>query len=230
MCDNNREAKYQIRDTADEVAIKAIANAIDTSRAALNNGKINGGEVFTPHWCVVDMGNMVYDKLDNLMATVFEPACGSGNIIIDVLRRKLAAAYRLGEAQFNENCKWACKSIYGIDISKDNVVQCRERMLSIVKSMYVIAYGRELDANTEKELKAIMVDNVIWGDMIKEQMWNVDTIEAGEDGIAKKAGVTLLLHNWETNAWERLNGQAVASWELANANVDDDEVVDDDDF
>ena len=75
-----------------------------------------------------------------------------------------------------------------------------------------------------------MVDNVIWGDMIKEQMWNVDTIEAGEDGIAKKAGVTLLLHNWETNAWERLNGQAVASWELANANVDDDEVVDDDDF
>ena len=49
------------------------------------------GEVFTPAWMVEAMLNLVKDETERIDARFLEPACGSGNFIIRILQRKMAA-------------------------------------------------------------------------------------------------------------------------------------------
>jgi N-6 DNA Methylase len=49
------------------------------------------GEVFTPAWMVEAMLDLVKDETQRIDSRVLEPACGSGNFLVQVLRRKLAA-------------------------------------------------------------------------------------------------------------------------------------------
>ena len=50
------------------------------------------GEVFTPSWLVNDMLDLVKDETERIDSRFLEPACGSGNFLVPVLERKLAAA------------------------------------------------------------------------------------------------------------------------------------------
>ena len=49
------------------------------------------GEVFTPAWMVEAMLNLVKEETERIDSRFLEPACGSGNFLIQVLQRKLAA-------------------------------------------------------------------------------------------------------------------------------------------
>lgn len=49
------------------------------------------GEVFTPAWLVEAMLDLVKDETERIDSRFLEPACGSGNFLVQVLRRKLAA-------------------------------------------------------------------------------------------------------------------------------------------
>lgn len=49
------------------------------------------GEVFTPAWMVEAMLDLVKDETHRIDARFLEPACGSGNFLVRVLQRKLAA-------------------------------------------------------------------------------------------------------------------------------------------
>ena len=49
------------------------------------------GEVFTPAWMVEAMLDLVKDETERIDARFLEPACGSGNFMIQILQRKLAA-------------------------------------------------------------------------------------------------------------------------------------------
>ena len=219
MCDTN----YIINNEVDRMAIEATKDVIDTSRAALNNGKINGGEVFTPNWCVVDMGNLVGEALSRIDATVMEPTCGSGNILIDVLRRKMATVMSMPANEFMENAMRACKSIYGVDISKANVLQSRERLMRIVLNAHGMYVGKKMIPAEKEQFMSILETNIIWGDMMSEQMWDTKNVASNEEGLALSPGRVLVFKDWKTGTFEKLNGQKVQAWELD----DDDETVDD---
>lgn len=81
------------------------------------------GEVFTPEWVVKKMCDKLPDGAFEISKTFLEPACGTGNFLAEVFRRKL------------EHCKTASEglralgSIYGVDILPDNVSKSRERLL-----------------------------------------------------------------------------------------------------
>jgi type I restriction-modification system DNA methylase subunit len=45
------------------------------------------GEVFTPEWAVNDMLDLVKDETERIDSRFLEPACGSGNFLVEVLRR-----------------------------------------------------------------------------------------------------------------------------------------------
>ena len=45
------------------------------------------GEVFTPPWMVEAMLNLVKGETERIDARFLEPACGSGNFLVPVLRR-----------------------------------------------------------------------------------------------------------------------------------------------
>lgn len=88
------------------------------------------GEVFTPDWVVRDMCDMLQNENQNenvfgINKTYLEPACGTGNFLVEIYRRKL------------ERCKnqrdgiKSLYSIFGIDIMQDNVDESRNRLFQM---------------------------------------------------------------------------------------------------
>lgn len=90
------------------------------------------GEVFTPKATVESMLSLVEDETKRIDSRVLEPACGSGNFLVPVLQKKLeAAAQKYSYSQFEKEhyCLLAIMSVYGIDILKDNVEECKENLM-----------------------------------------------------------------------------------------------------
>lgn len=90
------------------------------------------GEVFTPAWLVTDMLDLVKSEAERIDARFLEPACGSGNFLIPVLERKLAAVQaRYGASDFERRhyALLGLMCVYGIELLADNAAECRARLL-----------------------------------------------------------------------------------------------------
>ncbi|MTD46408.1 type III restriction endonuclease subunit M [Conexibacter sp. W3-3-2] len=108
----------------------------------------------------------------NTDRTFLEPACGSGNFLEEILRRKLAfvSVARYGRGDRYEHRILRCvASIYGIDISQDNVDESRDRMRAVVNSHL------DNDLNTKvvsdafaSAVEAILGTNIILGDTVAD--------------------------------------------------------------
>ena len=61
------------------------------------------GEVFTPAWMVEAMLDLVKDETARIDSRFLEPACGSGNFLVPILRRRglLRDEYAAGGIQAN---------------------------------------------------------------------------------------------------------------------------------
>ena len=93
------------------------------------------GEVFTPPWMVEAMLNLVKDETERIDARFLEPACGSGNFLLRVLERKLAAVeLKFGKSDFEKRhyALLALMCLYGIELLPDNIAACRASMLEIL--------------------------------------------------------------------------------------------------
>ena len=92
------------------------------------------GEVFTPAWMVEAMLDLVKEESERIDSRFLEPACGSGNFLVQVLKRKLTAVQgKFGKSAFEKQhyALLALMSIYGIELLADNIVECRANMLEI---------------------------------------------------------------------------------------------------
>lgn len=115
-------------------------------------------EVFTPAHIVKDMCDLVPQEMwTNVETTFLEPACGTGNFLAEILARKL------------ELCKnWqdgliALKSVYGIDIQMDNVIEARQRLFD----MYIAKFPKS-PALSGILAAQLLASNIVCGDFIKE--------------------------------------------------------------
>jgi hypothetical protein len=96
---------------------------------------IDHGEVFTPSWLVDDMLNLVKNDSERIDARFLEPACGSGNFLVKVLQRKLAAVdNKYGHSLFEREhfAVFALMCVYGIELLPDNIAECRDNLLAIL--------------------------------------------------------------------------------------------------
>jgi hypothetical protein len=92
------------------------------------------GEVFTPAWMVEAMLDLVKDETERIDSRFLEPACGDGNFLVQILRRKLAAVeLKYGKSDFERRhyALLALMCIYGIELLSDNVADCRSHLLEI---------------------------------------------------------------------------------------------------
>lgn len=93
------------------------------------------GEVFTPAWLVDAMLDLVKGEADRIDARFLEPACGSGNFLVRVLQRKLAAVeIKFSKSEF-EKRHYALLGLmctYGIELLADNIAECRANMLDVM--------------------------------------------------------------------------------------------------
>ena len=123
-------------------------------------------EVFTPKHIVKDMCNLVPEEMwVNVETTFLEPACGTGNFLVEILERK----FKLCEDWHDGLI--ALKSVYGIDIQMDNVIEARQRLFD----MYIAKFPKS-PALSGIMAAQILASNIVGGDFIKE--WT--------DEIAKK--------------------------------------------
>ena len=92
------------------------------------------GEVFTPPWLVEKMLDLVKGETERIDARFLEPACGSGNFLVPVLQRKLAAVEaKLGKSAFEKRhyALLALMCCYGVEMLPDNIAECRANMLEV---------------------------------------------------------------------------------------------------
>lgn len=123
------------------------------------------GEVFTPSWMVENMLDLVKDETERIDSRFLEPACGSGNFLIPVLLRKLAtvrAKYGKSEFENTQHALLALMCIYGIELLEDNVLECRENLLHVIRSYLGVTH--EDDAAIVA--RRVVEDNVVHGDAL----------------------------------------------------------------
>ena len=127
------------------------------------------GEVFTSDREVNAMLDLVKDETEKLESTFLEPACGTGNFLAEILRRKLAVVkrrYKGNQLDFERNSTIAIASVYGVDILQDNIVECRARLFDIFNEMYIKIYKKKSRDSVRTAVKFILDKNIVWGDAL----------------------------------------------------------------
>ncbi|MDX6590487.1 MAG: hypothetical protein QOI84_1761, partial [Solirubrobacterales bacterium] len=97
--------------------------------------------------------------------TFLEPACGDGNFLVEILRRKLEYVtprrYGCGK-RFEHRVLRCLASVYGIDINDDNVRESRERMRSVISAHLESRLGADgATTGFSDAVEAILETNII---------------------------------------------------------------------
>lgn len=127
------------------------------------------GEVFTAQREVDAMLNLVKPETERIESTFLEPACGNGNFLAEVLRRKLTIinSRHIGhQTDFEFNAVIAVSSVYGVDILEDNAEECRARLFDLFNTFYTTQYGDKCRDDCRQTVQFILRKNILWGDAL----------------------------------------------------------------
>ena len=143
------------------------------------------GEVFTPTSLVEAMLDLVKDETERIDSRFLEPACGSGNFLVPVLQRKLAAVeLKYGKSDFERRhyALLALMCVYGIELLPDNIAECRANLLEAF-TQYL-----RLDPSDDFYRAAVCVlsQNLIHGDARTMLSWDGSPITFAEWGYLWK--------------------------------------------
>lgn len=123
------------------------------------------GEVFTPPWMVDEMLDLVKGESERIDSRFLEPACGSGNFLVQILRRKLTAVEKkYGKSEFERahHALFSVMCIYGIELLADNIIECRENLLEI----FVEYLKLKPSENLYRAASYVLSVNLIHGDAL----------------------------------------------------------------
>jgi len=142
-----------------------MSNRLTKSRQRI----IDHGEVFTPPEMVNDMLNLVAHECERIESRFLEPACGDGNFLAEVLRRKLLTVdgrNKSNRFKWERDAVLAVCSIYGIDLLPDNVELCRKRLLQIVQNKHAERFKEPLTDESDTAFSFILSRNIVQGDAL----------------------------------------------------------------
>lgn len=123
------------------------------------------GEVFTPPEIVEAMLGLVRSESERIDARFLEPACGSGNFLVPVLRRKLTtvrARYGRSDFERRHHAILALMSIYGIELLADNVAECRENLVEV----FADNLGLDEEGEWYAAAMTVLAENIVHGDAL----------------------------------------------------------------
>lgn len=129
---------------------------------------VDHGEVFTPEWMVDAMLDLVEGEADRIDARFLEPACGSGNFVVRVLQRKLAAVeQKFGKSEFEKRnySLLAVMCVYGIELLADNIEECRANMLAVLAEYLNVGH----DDEAYRAAAYVLAENLLQGDALTMQ-------------------------------------------------------------
>jgi hypothetical protein len=131
------------------------------------------------------MLDLVKDESERIDSRFLEPACGSGNFLVQVLRRKLVAVeHKFGKSNFEKRhyALLGLMCIYGIELLDDNIAECRDNMLEI------LAEYLNIDESDDLYLAAsfVLSQNLVHGDAMTMQTSVGEPITFSEWGYLGK--------------------------------------------
>ena len=101
----------------------------DTRKERRKNSEVNTQEFFTPYKIVEKMGNKIPEEdWHNPQKTFLEPCFGNGQFCCYIIWRRITAGVEPLQA---------LKTLYGIELMEDNVVETKERVLDLLNQMNV---------------------------------------------------------------------------------------------
>ena len=101
------------------------------------------GEVFTPDHIVDKMNDLIPIEAWKDPTYIFlEPTCGNGQFLVHILQKRIDNGLCIEDA---------CNTLFGLDIMKDNIIQCQQRILRICNKE-IIKRGIEKGSPEWKEI------------------------------------------------------------------------------
>ncbi len=127
------------------------------------------GEVLTGEREVNAMLDLVKPETERIDSRFLEPACGTGNFLAEILKRKLRVVegrYAKSQIEYERYAILAVSSLYGIDILEDNVRECRERLCGIFEGEYRRLFKSAVKEKCLASVRYILSCNIIHGDAL----------------------------------------------------------------
>lgn len=143
------------------------------------------GEVYTPAWMVEAMLDLVKGETERIDSRFLEPACGSGNFLVRILQRKLAAVERkFGKSDFEKQhySLLALMCIYGIELLPDNIAVCRANLLEIFAEYLQLKESDDL----YRAAWYVLSENLVHGDALAMRTHHGQPITFAEWGYLGK--------------------------------------------
>lgn len=128
------------------------------------------GEVFTPPKLVIEILEQLPKEVWEDGKTYLDPTSGSGNFLAAVLIIKKELGH-----------KYLLSTIYGVDYMKDNVIECKQRLISIVgdseENRAIVDHNirhengitYDYTFKTQEEELAFFAEKLIKGQKVKKQ-------------------------------------------------------------
>ena len=130
------------------------------------------GEVYTHAREVNAMLDLVKQETERIESRFLEPACGTGNFLVEILNRKLAVVslrYARSQLEWERYAVLAVSSLYGIDILADNVAACQARLLEVFETQYRALFKQQVQPNCSEAVRYILsqnTKNILHGDAL----------------------------------------------------------------
>jgi len=147
------------------------------------------GEVFTPAWMVEAMLDLVKGETERIDSRFLEPACGSGNYLMQIFRRKLAAVeVKYGKSDFERRhyALLGLMCLYGIELLPDNIAECRANMLEIFAEYLKLDLLDDLSDDLYRAAFYVLSQNLVHGDAMTMRTQDALPITFAEWGYLGK--------------------------------------------
>lgn len=129
----------------------------------------------TPPAVVKKMCNMTNGHISNIYNRILEPGCGSGNFLVEILYRRLAS---IGNDP--EKALISLSTIYGIDISEENITTARSQLHDMLEEHFPQA--QTPDYRFWPSVDLFLRSNIICADLLGDlsQVYIVDWTYSGD--------------------------------------------------
>jgi len=127
------------------------------------------GEVLTPQHIVNAMLDLVKQETERIDSRFLEPACGTGNFLIEILERKLRVVesrYSKSQLDYERYAILALSSIYGIELLEDNAEECRKRLFGVFDAAYTRLFKSKAKEQCREAARYILKRNITHGDAL----------------------------------------------------------------
>jgi hypothetical protein len=131
------------------------------------------------------MLNLVKDETERIDSRFLEPACGSGNFLVPVLQRKLAAVeLKFAKSDFEKRhyALLALMCLYGIELLADNIAECRANLLESFAEYLNVCESDDL----YRSASYVLSQNLVHGDALTMRTYEGRPITFAEWGYLGK--------------------------------------------